>query len=157
MTSMEVDRNGLEVLDRRECLRLLATASVGRVGLTSGSLPRILPVNFWLVGDRIVIRTRLGSKLEAALRNAVVAFEADDFDVVDHSGWSVLVTGMASEIADSELDDADRLQVPHRVPGRDGRLVAISTGLVSGRRIVAGHTDDSVLPGNRSQDQEPAR
>lgn len=152
MGRMEVDRNGLEVLDRLECLRLLATARVGRVGLTSGALPRILPVNFRMVDDRVVIRTGVGSKLDAALRNAVVAFEADDFDVIDHTGWSVLVTGVAEELPHDGIDETERTRVPRWAPGPDGRLVAISTALISGRRIVAGLTPDSALPGATSEE-----
>jgi nitroimidazol reductase NimA-like FMN-containing flavoprotein (pyridoxamine 5'-phosphate oxidase superfamily) len=53
---MEIDRNGLEVLDRDECLRLLATATLGRIGLTSQSLPTVLPVNFILEGERDGLR-----------------------------------------------------------------------------------------------------
>jgi uncharacterized protein len=137
MAGMHVDRNGLEILDREECLRLLRTATLGRVGLTSGALPRILPVNFRLIGDRIVVRTGSGSKLDAALRNAVVAFEADDIDAVDHIGWSVLVTGVAEEIPRGRLDESEWRRVPRWAPG-DGRLVGISTEIVSGRRLHRG-------------------
>ncbi len=42
---MHVDRNGLEVLEREECLRLLAGATIGRLGITIGTLPVVLPVN----------------------------------------------------------------------------------------------------------------
>jgi hypothetical protein len=38
----------------------------------------VRPVNFCLDGDDIVIRTAAGSKLAAATRRAVVAFEVDD-------------------------------------------------------------------------------
>src|SRR4030095_14183770 len=72
---MEVDRNGLEVLDRDECLRLLARATLGRLGFTSGALPTVLPVSYHLDGDRILVRTRRGGRLDAALCDAVVAFE----------------------------------------------------------------------------------
>ena len=39
-----VDRIGLEVLDRQTCLELLATAPIGRVGLSIEALPVVLPV-----------------------------------------------------------------------------------------------------------------
>ena len=94
---MEVDRNGLQVLDRSECLELLRSVPVGRIGVTSGALPTILPVNFLLDGDRVLIRTGRGSKLDAATRNAVVAFEADDVDAFARVGWSVVVTGVARD------------------------------------------------------------
>jgi nitroimidazol reductase NimA-like FMN-containing flavoprotein (pyridoxamine 5'-phosphate oxidase superfamily) len=133
---MEVDRNGLEVLDRDECLRLLAVATIGRIGFTSGALPRVLPVNFRLDGERILVRTGRGSKLDAALQNAVVAFEVDDFDPIYHSGWSVAVTGVAAEVRDLfELDGARREPVARWASGRDEAMIAISTEIVSGRRI----------------------
>ena len=100
----QIDRNGLEVLDRAECIRLLRTVSLGRIGITAGALPTILPINFRVDGERILFRTGVGTKLDAATRGAVVAFEADDFDPMYHSGWSVVVTGIAREVEDP--DDA---------------------------------------------------
>lgn len=136
---MEIDRNGLEILGREECLRLLATATLGRVGLSSGALPYVLPVNFRLVGDDVVFRTAPGTKLEAATRNAVVAFEVDHVDVMCHEGWSVMVTGVARAVEDpDELAALGADRIPRWAPGPDGRVVAISTDLVSGRRLVAG-------------------
>lgn len=135
---VEVDRNGLEALERAECLRLLAGATLGRIGVTSGALPAVLPVNFWLDRDRILIRTAEGTKLDAAARNAVVAFEVDDFDPMYHSGWSVVVTGVAREVTDpGELAALRNAPLTRWAPRGDRRLVAIATDMISGRRIVA--------------------
>jgi uncharacterized protein len=137
---MQTDRNGLEVLDRAECLRLLAGSLLGRVAVSIGALPVILPVNFLLDGDRILIRTGEGTKLAAAARNAVVAFEVDDVDPFGHSGWSVSVTGTAQEITDrEELERITTLPLPHWTPNSVSRVIALSTELVSGRRIPYGH------------------
>jgi nitroimidazol reductase NimA-like FMN-containing flavoprotein (pyridoxamine 5'-phosphate oxidase superfamily) len=136
---MEVDRNGLEVLDRDQCLRLLGSATLGRIGFTSGALPTVLPVNFQLDRERILVRTGRGSKLDAALQNAVVAFEVDDFDAISHSGWSVAVTGVATEISDpAELDAARQEPVARWAPAGDEAVLAVSTEFMSGRRITAG-------------------
>lgn len=136
---VEVDRNGLEVLDRDECLRLLAGATLGRIGVSSRALPTVLPVNFWLDCDRIVIRTGPGSKLDAATRNAVVAFEVDDFEPMYHSGWSVVVTGVARAIDDpDELSALQRAPLTRWAPRGNGKVIAISTDMISGRRIAAG-------------------
>jgi hypothetical protein len=146
---MEVDRNGLEVLGSEECLRLLGRATIGRIGLSSAALPTVLPVNFRLVGDRILFRTGRGSKLDAATCNAVVAFEVDEFDVVDRSGWSVVVVGVARDLSEDELaeiDPGERLRVARWTPGGNDRMVAISCELVSGRRIVRGLTPYDRLP-----------
>ncbi len=83
-----------------DCLRLLASATIGRVGISIGALPVVLPVNFRLVDDRIVFCTGIGTKLDAATANSVVAFEVDDFEPVSHTGWSVVVTGIAHEVVD---------------------------------------------------------
>lgn len=134
---MEVDRNGLEILGRSECLQLLGGARLGRVGVTFGALPTILPINFRLVDERIVFRTGLGTKLDAATSNAIVAFEVDEMDPLWHTGWSVVVTGLAHEVTSPEelarLDEAD---IPYWAPAEGDRIVEISMEMISGRRIV---------------------
>jgi nitroimidazol reductase NimA-like FMN-containing flavoprotein (pyridoxamine 5'-phosphate oxidase superfamily) len=134
---VEVDRNGLEVLDRPTCLRLLDGTRLGRLGITSGALPTILPINFRLVEERIVFRTGVGTKLEAATSNAIVAFEVDDLDPLSHTGWSVVVTGLAHEVTDpEERERLDAGRLPFWAPSAGDRIVAISTEMISGRRIL---------------------
>jgi nitroimidazol reductase NimA-like FMN-containing flavoprotein (pyridoxamine 5'-phosphate oxidase superfamily) len=133
---VDVDRNGLQVLDREECLELLRSSTVGRIGLSSGALPLVLPVNFCLDGDRVVLRTGEGTKLETASRNAVVSFEVDAIDPLFHSGWSVVVTGVAGQLLDDE--DLERARALPLLPWGSAvadRFVAITLDLVSGRRI----------------------
>ena len=134
---VEVDRNGLQILDRDECLHLLATARLGRVGITSGALPVILPVNFRLEDERIVFRTGRGTKLDAATRGAVVAFEVDTMDPLEHTGWSVMVTGVARQITDEdELERVHPDKIARWAPTGDGCVVSVSTEIVTGRRLV---------------------
>jgi|SRR5581483_1085957 len=139
---MIVDRNGLEILQRPECLRLLETASVGRVGLSIGALPVVLPVNFALLGEDIVVRSGPGTKLDAAFGGAVVAFEVDRIDEKGEAVWSVLVQGLAHVIAGAnELARARALDLRPWVGGPDDRFVKISTDRVSGRRIPPGRRE----------------
>lgn len=136
----EVDRNGLDVLTREESLALLTTATLGRLGLTFGALPTILPVNFRLIDDEIVFRTSIGTKLDAATRNAVVAFEVDDLDAMYHTGWSVVVIGVAREVHDADaLAVLDAAGIARWAPVECERVVAISTEMVTGRRIRPAH------------------
>jgi len=133
---MDLDRNGLEMLDRIECARLLACSTIGRIAVTVGALPVILPVNFLIDGDRILIRTGEGTKLDAAVRDAVVAFEVDHIDPIEHGGWSVCVTGIARELRDAaDLHRVSRLPLAHWAPNGPSRVMAVSMDLVSGRRI----------------------
>lgn len=130
------DRNGLEVLSEAECFRLLASKSLGRVGLTVGALPTVLPVNFRLIGEHIYFRTSAGPKLEAATSCAVVAFEVDDIDPISHDGWSVVVTGVARPVENAEeISRLDAIGIPLWTPAPQTRVVAISADVVTGRRL----------------------
>ncbi|HEX2699054.1 MAG TPA: pyridoxamine 5'-phosphate oxidase family protein [Acidimicrobiales bacterium] len=132
---VERDRSGLLVLTRAECLRLLATTTLGRVGITIGALPAITPVNFRLVDQSIVFRTGVGTRLEAATRDAVVAFEADRVDSLTGEGWSVTVTGTARQTDDpDELAALGRLHIPRWTEWGDDRFVVVSTDIITGRR-----------------------
>ena len=132
---MECDENGLEVLDRTECVRLLETRSLGRIAISVDALPTILPVNYAMVGDdQVVIRTRRGTRLSTATRNAVVAFEVDEFDDTSGDGWSVLVRGVAREVQPDTAPPPGTTVWPWQ-DASDTRLVGISLDLVSGRRL----------------------
>lgn len=133
---MEMDRNGLKILPRAECLRLLGGTRIGRVVVTLGALPAAFPVNFALLDDDVVFRTAPGTKLSAALDQAVVAFQADRIDPVRCRGWSVLVQGTASVVLDpTELERARRLRIRPWVTSERPHLVRIRSEIVSGRRL----------------------
>ena len=134
---MALDRNGLEILSRGECLELLGHAHIGRVALSVGALPVILPVNFAMMAGDVVVRSGPGTKMDAALDHTVVAFEVDAFSALDHTGRSVLVQGLASEIVHpAELSRAS--QLPLRPWTGDGmsRYIRIRTQQISGRRLI---------------------
>jgi nitroimidazol reductase NimA-like FMN-containing flavoprotein (pyridoxamine 5'-phosphate oxidase superfamily) len=135
---MAHDRNGLEILGREECFNLLARPAVGRIALSMGALPVVLPVNFTLFEGDILIRTAPGTKLRAAAANAVVAFEVDDVDPVDHTGWSVMVQGVASEITDEAT--VERAHWAPLMPWarQNGCYLRIACQVVSGRRLSGG-------------------
>ncbi|WP_214110454.1 pyridoxamine 5'-phosphate oxidase family protein [Acrocarpospora catenulata] len=97
---MRSESTGLRTLSRQECLRLLAVTPIGRIVFTDRALPAVQPVNYLLDGETIVIRTAGGSRLAAATREAIVAFEVDDIDPVTRTGWSVTVLGLARGVTD---------------------------------------------------------
>ena len=137
---MEIDRDGLEVLDRTECLRLLGGAAVGRIAGTSGALPVVLPVGYALDGESIVLETGRGTTLDFATTGSVVAFEVDNLHERGHSGWTVMVTGVAQEVRDApEVDRLRRLLHDDDQDGSARRFVRISSELVSGRRVHRAH------------------
>jgi uncharacterized protein len=133
---MEIDRNGFEVLDRSECFRLLDGAGVGRIAVTSASLPLVLPLSYVMDDDTIVVETGRGNALEFATAGAVVGFEVDNLHEHGHSSWTVMVTGVAREVQDRGEIDHLRPLLPGRPGADDGdeRFVRISSELVTGRR-----------------------
>lgn len=107
MPGYSTDHAGLEILPFGECLRLLASVPVGRVGFIADGEIVMLPVNHMVDGQDVVFRTAHGSKLSAAEGRELATFEADSYDEQTRSGWSVLVTGRA-EVVEAE-DDVQRL------------------------------------------------
>jgi uncharacterized protein len=129
--------DGLELLTEDQAWELLAGGEVGRVGITIGDLPAIFPVNYRVIDGAIVFRTSPGSKMSAAVEGAVVAFEVDDYQLTDRSGWSVLAVGRAEVVDDVEM--IRRVLQVHLDPFPDGpraAIVRIEPTFVSGRRLV---------------------
>ncbi|MTD59436.1 pyridoxamine 5'-phosphate oxidase family protein [Amycolatopsis pithecellobii] len=129
-----LDQSGLEILDRDECLALLATAAVGRIVFTTRGLPAVEPVKFLCRRGALWFPARAQTDLFGAARDGVVAFEADEFDAVLETGWWVSVLGRADAATDCDL--------PSRLPDLswgdlhgDLRCVRIPIEVVSGRRV----------------------
>jgi nitroimidazol reductase NimA-like FMN-containing flavoprotein (pyridoxamine 5'-phosphate oxidase superfamily) len=130
-------RSGMEIIPRKECLRLLAGRHVGRLGFLIGDQPMVLPVNYGISGDVVVFRSGEGTKIDAAVCRKV-AFEVDDVDEAAGEGWSVVVQGVAEDITDAGDWFAESLRVvarPTWLPAAAGRYVRITPTLVTGRRI----------------------
>ena len=126
----------MEILSAEECVQLLRQVPVGRIGITVGALPVILPVNYSIVDNAIMFRTNPGSKLAAASASTVVAFEVDSHEQDGCSGWSVLVQGMAREVI-NPLEREMALAAPIRAwafGDRADRVVRIEMQTLSGRR-----------------------
>ncbi|MGW7444065.1 pyridoxamine 5'-phosphate oxidase family protein [Kitasatospora sp. NPDC054795] len=88
-------------LDGRECRRLLAGHSVGRVVYTLGALPAVQPAQYRLDADGSVLLSAVaGSELVRAVSGALVAFEAGELDAANGTGWSVTVLGRADVTPD---------------------------------------------------------
>ncbi len=134
--STKIDRRtGLEELDRDECLRLAASASLGRLAVVVAGRPLVFPVNFAFDGDAIVLRTDAGTKLHGA-RNGPVAFECDGIDGLFHTGWSVLVLAVAEEVLDPvEIARLEQLPLGPWCPGPHSTWLRLRSETVTGRRI----------------------
>jgi nitroimidazol reductase NimA-like FMN-containing flavoprotein (pyridoxamine 5'-phosphate oxidase superfamily) len=101
MAAHPTDHAGLEILPFGDCLRLLDSVPVGRIGFFADGEIVILPVNHLVDGQDVIFRTGDGSKLSSLGNKNLVGFEADAYDARTESGWSVVVSGF-TEIVESE-------------------------------------------------------
>lgn len=128
-------------LDDVEAMKLVASVDHGRIIFTRNALPAVRLVNHLVDDGRVILRTRLSPALTKAARpipniGVVVAYEVDQLDLQEHTGWSVVVTGMATTISDPEqLTRYERLH-PWVNPASDN-VLAITPQIVSGIRISA--------------------
>lgn len=133
--------NGSQPLDRAEAMRLLASVGYGRVVFTLNALPAIRPVNHLVDHDRIIVRTRLTASIATAVQatdaGVVVAYEADSLDPQRKTGWSVVVTGRAHTVTDSD-QIARYEQLLHPWVNHAGTVLAIEPDIVTGFRIGSG-------------------
>jgi uncharacterized protein len=126
-------------MTRQECLDLIAGGGVGRVALCTPSGPRIYPVNYIVDRGQIVFRTAAYSLFGTTVHDQTVAFEVDELDYENASGWSVVVTGVAETVNDPDeiavWADGGALQ-----PWAEGArhlYLRIEPQGVSGRRVGA--------------------
>jgi nitroimidazol reductase NimA-like FMN-containing flavoprotein (pyridoxamine 5'-phosphate oxidase superfamily) len=134
------DRTGLEVLAQDECLRLLRKQGVGRVAVVAGGRPLIFPVNYVMDGKTVVFRTDEGTKLNGVTSGFNVAFEIDGIDPLYHTGWSVLMSGVARHVVDAtEVAALGELPLRPWAAGErspKSNFVRIRPDTITGRRII---------------------
>ncbi len=128
-------------LTSSECFQMLAARQIGRLGVYLDQYPLIIPVNYALDRDVIVIRTEPDSVVAQA-DHANVTFEVDDLNFTNNSGWSVLLRGQAESLTPQHRQDlVERTRATGVLPWapgpRDHFLRIIAHG-VSGRRIISG-------------------
>ena len=123
-------------LGRPECLDLLRGARIGRVVLSVACIPVALPVNLSVLDEDVIFLTDSGSKLTAAVDGQVVSVEADDIDLMDRTGWSVLVTGTAQLVTEPAVIEWASSRLQAWAPGPHPVLVKVPTTLISGRHLV---------------------
>lgn len=139
------DPQGLDRLDEPTCWALLARHRIGRIALVQHQRPVLFPVNYALDGRTIVFRTARGSKLSAAARSAMVAFEVDEVDERFERGTSVIVHGVAGEVTDpAERQRLAGLPIRPWASGDRDHFVRIEPRWVSGRSIPMSSDFDGV-------------
>ena len=129
---------GLDELSPAECWQLVATQAVGRVAVIVGHYPLVFPVNFAVDDKSILYRTGVGTKLHSIHRSNVT-FQVDAIDPVHHTGWSVMIKGVAQELSPerhrSAVSRAELGGATPWAPGEKAHFIRIIADQITGRRI----------------------
>ena len=126
----------LEILAPDECRRLLGSSQVGRLGYCTDFGPRIVPMNYALVGDTLTFRTGAGTEAARHVPAHAVAFEVDHIDELLQSGWSVLLLGNARLLDEAALRMLDIGQTPQPWPeGERSLILQLPLSKLTGRRV----------------------
>ena len=132
---MFIDVRTLVPLTTEECLARLRAGRVGRVAFTVGALPSLVPVTYAVRGQHLLLATAADSRLAKAADGNVLAFEIDEIDLVGHTGWSIVVTGVAEVVADAAGRAEAASVVAPWLPERAELLIRLSCMRITGRRI----------------------
>lgn len=126
----------LEILSPDECRRLLESNQVGRLGYCTDFGPRIVPMNYTVVGDGLTFRTGASTEAARHVPSHAVAFEVDYIDESLKTGWSVLVLGNARLLDAASVLLLDVRRAPRPWPeGHRSLILQLPLSRVTGRRV----------------------
>ncbi len=123
-------------LDEAECYRLLGDSGVGRIAVCLPDGPIIVPVNY-LVDDQSILVGTSPRTVLARHASGPAAFEVDELEPALKFGWSVLVVGQAEPVED--VDEMIELRASERLQAWAGCVrnlfIRITPREVTGREI----------------------
>jgi uncharacterized protein len=135
---MATSSGRIEQLDTAASMELLASRPVGRIAFISDGAPMILPVNHVVDGWSILFRSASGTKLAGVTDAQPMAFEADGYDPITQTGWSVVARGVPEVVWSNEIEcyreRTEPIPWPDCVEGDDWWL-RLSPTTITGRRI----------------------
>jgi uncharacterized protein len=124
-------------LGHQQCLDLMEAHHLGRVAWQAADLPQVLPVTYAMHEGDAYFRTAPDSILSELIQPASVAFEVDELDQQNRSGWSIVMHGRTSAVSEPDaLDDlwASDSLVPWAAGNRT-LFIRIRLERVSGRVV----------------------
>ncbi|MCW2817283.1 MAG: putative DNA-binding protein [Marmoricola sp.] len=127
-----------QLVSRERCLGLLSSTTVGRIAFSRDEDLVLLPVNYRLVEDRVVVRVSTSGALGQLVdHDNEVVFEVDYHSATGHTGWSVLVRGRMSLLARERDLPADELArvVPWASGAGPYAVLTLPTDRMTGRVV----------------------
>jgi nitroimidazol reductase NimA-like FMN-containing flavoprotein (pyridoxamine 5'-phosphate oxidase superfamily) len=132
----------VDELSEDECRTLISPGGVGRIAYSGRFGPTVLPVNYEVFEDTILFRTAPDSPMGEDLRSGIahaeykVAFEIDEMDKSERTGWSVLLQGAAHHVdSDTECGSVRASGVEPWADGPKEHYIRIVPSRITGRRI----------------------
>lgn len=127
-------------LSPEQCGELLRAGVVGRIAIATPTGPHLVPINYSVVDDSIIMRTSPYSVLGRHGLNARVAFEIDQFDHEYWTGWSVVAHGTTAAVVDTvEFEHIHAVWEPRPWAGGPSRnlYLRLRWTALTGRRLGA--------------------
>lgn len=124
-------------LSETECWTLLASRGTGRVAYAEDGRVVVFPVNYVVHDKAVYFRTSPDGAFGRGPDYRSASFQIDEHDAQRMAGWSVLLSGKAEAVSDSELLTAlwgRRMAEPWGGGQRDS-FIGIEPTLVTGRRV----------------------
>ena len=117
-----------EPIPAQQCWELLKTVSIGRLALCVRALPAILPVQYYLDGDKIALCVGHYQVPGQSITDTVAAFAADAIDTSTSQGWAVQVLG--------KLAPPQSMSGPNECGQRaGGQVIHLTPATIAGQRL----------------------
>jgi nitroimidazol reductase NimA-like FMN-containing flavoprotein (pyridoxamine 5'-phosphate oxidase superfamily) len=128
--------SAIRELSHAECTQLLRRLEFGRLAVCTPQGPVIVPVNYVMDGDCVIVRTSSYSHVAAHARD-LAAFEVDEIDPDMERGWSVVVVGQAEPLEDVDdlISSGLASSLSPWAPGARDMFIKITPSRVSGRHV----------------------
>jgi len=128
----------LELLSSYDCWQLVTgaggPAGIARIVWSAGDAPAVVPVNYAVADGSLWFQTSQDSRVARECCDQRVLVEVDQVDPAHRSGWSVIVTGVATCV--DAADDPGVLGDLQVWPqGSRQLLVRVEPEELSGRRL----------------------
>ncbi len=115
-----------------ECWALLSTRSVGRLAWHGPEGISVVPLNYVVDGQQIVVAIAPYSSMARECDDAEVAFEVDHLVEESRAGWSALARGRCRVDYDHSPDDASP---DHWPTGARPLHLRVEVDTLTGRRL----------------------
>jgi nitroimidazol reductase NimA-like FMN-containing flavoprotein (pyridoxamine 5'-phosphate oxidase superfamily) len=115
---------------------LLAHGNLGRFAYNDEHGPVVIPVNYAVTEGSVLIATSPYSELAQHARSGTAAFQVDNIDVEEHSGWSILVRGRTENVDYADLPAAHTQRPAPWAGGVRTLYLRIVPTSVTGRRLL---------------------